>query len=95
MKKLMTIVVSALCAAVGAIAKTTDVTPTEDLVAIATAAEPGDVIQLAAGTYELEQQIALVDKSDITLTGFRGSRAFEGLTLMVGFGWWGYAEIMV
>ena len=22
-------------------------------------------------------------------------RAFEGQTLMVGFGWWGYAEIMV
>lgn len=69
MKKLMAIVVSALFAAVGAQAKTTDVTPADDLVAIAAAAESGDVIQLAAGTYELAQQIALSGKSDITFTG--------------------------
>ena len=76
MKKLMTVVVSALCAAMGVQAKTTDVTPADDLVAIAAAAESGDVIQLAAGTHELEQQIALVGKSNITFIGAGKDKTF-------------------
>jgi len=48
-----------------AAAATISVTPTDDLVAKVATAQNGDTIQLSAGTFEIAQQIALFQYSDI------------------------------
>ena len=68
MKKLMTIVVSALSAAVNgsAFAAATTVAELEEALATAT---DGAIIEVAEGTFEISEELALTGKSGVTLKG--------------------------
>lgn len=66
--------VAAMALHVGA--ATISVTPADDLVAKVATANDGDTIQLSAGTFEIESQIALANKSNITFTGAGKDQTF-------------------
>ena len=70
MKKLMTIVVSALCAAVSCVsfADQISVTPS-DFAAKVAAANDGDVFVFSAGTYGLSEEIAVSRKTGLSFVG--------------------------
>ena len=68
MKKLMAIVVSALCAAV-AFGSTVSIVPGDDIAAKFAMVASGDTVAFAAGSYDIAEAIVLKDLENVTVCG--------------------------